>query len=310
MTRVAVIGGSGFVGSAVVAALAARGVDTVAVAAPRLHTSARTLPALQSELSDSPQVTAAVEALRTHLAGCDAVVNAAGVAQATTGAGDDLFGANALLPAVIARAVEPSQRFVHVSSAAVQGRRPVLDESDEREPFSPYSASKALGEEAVRALAPSAVVYRPTSVQGAGRQVTASLTKVLRSPIASVAAGDNPTPQVVVDNVGDAAAFLALSDEQPPPVVLHPWEGLTTRDLYRVFDGRRPVVLPRWLARLLVGVGHLVGRFSGAVAGVVRRVEMLWFGQAQSGSWLEGRWQPPLSWEAWRIQDTSRTEEE
>ena len=59
-----------------------------------------------------------------------------------------------------------------------------------------------------------------------------------------------------------------------------------------------------------LGVGHLVGRFSGAVAGVVRRVEMLWFGQAQSGSWLEGRWQPPSSWESWRSQDPSRTEEE
>lgn len=300
MTRVAVVGGSGFVGSAVVRALRGCGADVVVVPAPRLDCAARSLPELQAELDGSPQVSAAVEALRTPLAGCDAVVNAAGVAQATTGAGDDLFGASALLPAVIARALEPTQRFVHVSSAAVQGRRPVLDESDEREPFSPYSASKALGEEALRASAPSAVVYRPTSVQGEGRAVTASLAKVLRSPIASVASGDHPTPQVLVDNVGDAAAFLALSDEQPPPVVLHPWEGLTTRELYRVFDGRRPVVLPSWFARLLVGVGHLVGRFSGAVAGVVRRVEMLWFGQAQSGSWLEGRWQPPLSWESWR----------
>lgn len=297
--RVALLGASGFVGSEVKRALERRGATVVAVESPRLTTSARDLATLTTEL-ESPDVTARSGEFAVTFDGCDAVVNAAGVAVAT-GGGDALFGANALLPAVVARAVPAGARFVHISSAAVQGRRARLDESTELEPFSPYSASKALGERLTAQERPGAVVYRPTSVQGAGRPVTQSLVRVLSSPAASVAGrGEDPTPQVLVGNVADAVAFLALTTEEPPRVVLHPWEGLTTSELVSVVGGREPFHVPRIVAKMLVTLGHLVGRWSGAVAGVVRRVEMLWFGQLQGTSWLDNRWTPVHGPEKWK----------
>ena len=298
MTRVAVLGASGFVGSQVAAALEGRGVDVVRVAAPRLGTASRTADGLAREAAALAK-DAVGSLLVEQTEGCVAVVNAAGVAVAT-GRGDDLFGANALLPALLAAALPASLRLVHVSSAVVQGRRPVLDESDETEPFSPYSASKALGEHLALAHRGSVVCFRPTSVQGAGRPLTETLRRICGSPLASVARpGTDPTPQALVANVADAAAFLALADA-PPRIVLHPWEGLTTADLVLLLGARRPLRVPRALARALVSTGMLLGRRSGRISGQVRRLEMLWFGQAQSASWLEGRWTPPAGRERWK----------
>lgn len=298
MTRVALLGASGFVGSEIARALEQRGVGVVRIAAPRLHTAARTEKALAREASDLA-ATHVGTSLAQALVGCRAVINAAGVA-AATGGGDDLFGANALLPALLALTVPGDARLVHVSSAAVQGRREVLDESAAHASFSPYSESKALGERLVLALAPSGVNYRPTSVQGPERDVTAMLRRVCRAPLASVARpGTDPSPQVLVANVADAAAFLALVEEDVPPIVLHPWEGLTTRDVVLLLGRRKPALLPRRVARACLSLAGALGRSSGRVAGLVRRVEMLWFGQRQTGSWLDGRWSPPVGRAGW-----------
>lgn len=298
MTRVALVGASGFVGSAVRSALELYGVDVVPISAPRLSTTARSCGELAAELA-APAIQELVSGLRGRMSDCDVVVNAAGVAQ-SSGGGDKMFGANALLPGVLALAVRASARFIHISSAAVQGRRKMLDQSDARTPFSPYSESKALGEELLGIAGPKVVIYRPTSVHGVDRPVTQSLIKALRSPVASVAAGSRPTPQVLVGNVGDAVAFLALYEYRLPPVVLHPWEGLTTRDLYRVLNGRRPVVIPMPIARTLIAVAYLVARWSSTAAATVRRIEMLWLGQGQGPSWLDDRWVPPLGRDAWK----------
>lgn len=300
MRTVGLFGASGFVGSAVCQALEARGVQVRSMPAPRLVTHARDFEGLQSAL-ERPDVVHQIRDLQRLLTGCDVVVNAAGLALAT-GSGDDLFGANALLPGVLTRATPPGARFVHVSSAAVQGRRAVLDETTSVEPFSPYSLSKALGEGlADLSGAEHLVLYRPTSVQGAGRSVTRSLSRVASSPLASVAApGSDSTPQVLVANVADAVAFLALHPTEPPRVVLHPWEGLTTAELVRTLGRREPLRVPRVLARGLITAGYAVGSRSGRMLGLVRRVDMLWFGQRQVSGWLEGRWAPVQGLDHWK----------
>jgi UDP-glucose 4-epimerase len=299
MTAVAVVGASGFIGHWVADALQRRGAQVAEVQAPRLTTSARTVSGLRGELS-SRDVLRAKTRLREALSGADRVVNAAGVSAAGAKLGDDLVGANALLPAVVEAARPRGARLVHVSSAAVQGRRPVLDETHETRPFSPYSQVKTWGEELLCGCADT-VIYRPTSVHGADRQVTRSLLRLLASRFASVAGpGDRPTPQVLVVNVGDAIAAVTLDDETPPPVVLHPGEGLTTAELVRVAGGREPVHVPVPLARALVSGARLAGRTSAKAAAAGRRAEMLWFGQAQAPSWLEGRWVAPVGHEGWK----------
>jgi UDP-glucose 4-epimerase len=290
-----VLGATGFVGSAVCLALRARGVEVRSVVAPRLSTRSRDLNALRADLED-PSVQREITRLREQLVDADVVINAAGLAHAASG-GDALYGANALLPGVVAMACPGVARLVHVSSAAVQGRRPILDESMDLQPFSPYSRAKALGELMVGARG---TCFRPTSAHGPGRAVTKRLVQLCSSPLASVAgAGTRPTPQVHVTNVGEAIAFTSLTAEPVPSVVLQPSEGLTTGSLVRRLGGREPLHIPESLARELIGLAHLLGSRSGRVAGLTRRVEMLWCGQAQSAGWLDGRWVAPVGPNGW-----------
>lgn len=295
--RVAVVGASGFVGRAVVSAFSELGVVVRAVPAPRVTGG-------KGDVTDPERFLrrrrAEVESLATSFEAHDVVVNAAGVADAASTSLETLLGANTILPRLIDEAARAAGvgRFVHISSAAVQGRREVLDETDDVAPFSAYSQSKAWGEQLLRGRT-GVVVFRPTSVHGSDRSVTLSVQRVAASSLASVAgAGDRPTPQVLVENVGSAVTFVALSRAHPPPVVLQPWEGLTTAELVRVLGDREPRHLPWWLARsvlrLCQGVPH-----SGVRANA-RRLEMLWCGQAQVTGWLTGAgWRPPAAREAW-----------
>jgi len=268
-------------------------------------TSARTLDEIEAD-ARSPRWAPDRHHLLEQLRDVDAVVIAAGVAVAT-GSGDDLFGADALLPALVSAAAPATARVVHVSSAAVQGRRPLLDESTETAPFSDYSLAKALGEQAVLQGNPGAVCFRPTSVHGAGRDVTRTLARVASSRFASVAGrGDGPTPQVLVENVADAIAFVTLTPREVPSVVLHPHEGMSVAQLVRVLGDREPRHVPVAIARSIVGLAVIAGRRSSKAAGVGRRLEMLWFGQAQTPGWLTDCWEPiagPGDWERLRTPD-------
>lgn len=302
---VAVLGASGFIGKHVTRRLEARGAQVRPVVTPRLVTSARALDEIEAD-ARSPRWAPDRHHLLKQLRDVDAVVIAAGVAVAT-GSGDDLFGANALLPALVSAAAPATARVVHVSSAAVQGRRPVLDESTETAPFSDYSRAKALGEQAVLRGHSRAVCFRPTSVHGAGRGVTRTLARVVSSPFASVAGrGDGPTPQVLVENVADAIAFVTLTPRAVPSVVLHPHEGMSVAQLVRVLGDREPRHIPVAVARGIVSLAAIVGRRSSRAAGVGRRLEMLWFGQAQTPGWLAECWEPlsgPGEWERLRTPD-------
>jgi dTDP-4-dehydrorhamnose reductase len=286
-----VFGSHGFVGGGIVAELAGRGLDHACVPAERLTTAARDAAGILAEAEGSGIV--------PHVAGLlppgAIVVNAAGLAAPDSPDDDALYGANALWPAVLALACARAgaSRLVHLSSAAVQGDRAVLDESWETAPFSPYSRSKALGEEALRALEdglPAGLlsIVRATSVQGPGRRTTAALARVARSPLASVAGeGDAPSP---ASSLGALAQFtvdvgLAAPDRT---VLLQPWEGLTVRSVLAAAGGREPARLPAWACRAAVRAGYALSRLAGGrFHGAVRRVEVMWFGQAQAPGWAE-----------------------
>lgn len=297
-----VLGASGFVGSAVVEALSAHHVR--AAPSPRLTTSARTVEALVDAARRHPDLDVLVE----HFRGADVVVNAAGDPDASSLDVDALYGANALLPALVLAAARAAgiRRLVHVSSAVVQNDRPVLDSSEEVRPFSPYSASKVAAEQVLRGVAApglQVVRYRPPSVHAPGRRVTRMIGRIASSPVATVARpGDQSTPQALLANVADAIAFLALVDRVPPPVVHHPSEGVTVTSLMTdLSGGRRPRRLPRSLASAVVRGAKLAGRAHKPTAANARRLELLWLGQRQAPSWLtEAGWVPPVGPEGWR----------
>lgn len=296
--RVAVVGASGFVGGAVATALVARGHQVLPIRAPRLA------PAAPKDLAGAVDARQdAVSELATRLEDCDAMVNAAGLS--TSGSGDlaGMLAANAVLPAVIAGAAERAAvtRVVHVSSGAAQGAAPVLDATPRLRPFSPYSYSKAVGEQLVLAAGRHTVVYRPAGVQGAERPATRRLVQAARSPAALVAGdGDGNSPQALVENIADAAAFLATTELPVPRIVHHPSEGITVSELLELLGGR-PRHVPRPLAIAAVRTLQHAGRLLPPLTARRRRLEVMWFGQRQAPSWLAtAGWSPVAGRAGWQ----------
>ena len=297
--QVAVFGATGFVGAAVVRALNHRGVAVLPMTTPRL-------PPTRSDQGEKvlQNFSDDIASLARCLRRTDCVINSAGIAEAASTDEGSLIAANGLIPGYLARAAFMADvpRFVQVSSAAVQGRADVLDSSPTVTPFSPYSRSKVLGALLARNAHPGAVEYRPPGVHGAERRITQMTARIARSRISSVARpASSPSPQALLSNVADAVAYLATSQTQPPPIVAHPSEGLTTASVLALLGERRPREIPRALAMSVVAMGTACGRVAPALAANTRRLEMLWFGQSQAPSWLtDAGWTPPDGHDAWR----------
>ena len=282
-----VIGASGFVGSSIVARLNAEGISVDPIEAPRLATRALDVDSI-------------IDSLAEAFAGAQVVVNAAGLAAPNMQDLPPLVGANALLPAVIAIAAQRTgvRRVIHLSSAAVQGPRLVLDDSEETNPFSAYSFSKALGEEALLDLqdyfleehpdcAPELCILRATSVQGRGRRTTELFAKMASSPFASVAgAGTGKSPVSSVHALAEFVVMLGTFPGELPAIVLQPWEGATVASATLDAGRRKPLHLPEWLCRAAVKAGYTVSELmNDKFAGSVRKVEVMWFGQGIDDSW-------------------------
>ena len=285
--RIAVVGATGFIGRSVVDRLRKSGHAVVPIRAPRLRSHTPNVAGLATDVRPEVVATAAGQ-----LAGCDVLVNAAGVASALSTDLPSLLGANALLPAVLQQAARQAglARFVHVSSAGVQGRRSPLDDSPARDGSSPYTLSKVLGEQLVDELWwDGTVVLRPTSVHGRDRRVTAAVARVGRSPFAAVAApGDDPTPQVHVLQVARSVEILTDLSLTPPRTVVQPWEGFTTSSFLTLLGGSRPLTVPRPLVRSAVVAAFAAADLGGSrLWAKARRLEMLMLGQPQLPGWLD-----------------------
>lgn len=297
--RVVVVGASGFVGTQVCEALEARGVEVTRSHAPRLA------PMSIAEAWQFVERATLDEALIDAWRGADAIINAAGEPDASSRDSAALIASNGALPGVLGRMAREAgiKRFVQVSSAVVQGRRPTLDASESFDAFSPYAKSKFAGERFAARFGPEETIrYRPPSVHHESRRVTRATAKIARSALSSVASpGTGPTPQALAANVGAALAELALTAKTPPAVVTHPWEGQTCEGLLRTLGNREPKRVPRWIARAAVRAANALGKLAPSVAANARRIEMVWFGQAQAESWLTQQgWQPPVGEEGWR----------
>jgi len=221
------------------------------------------------------------------------VVNAAGLAHPAGRDRAALTAANVLLPKKLALACRRAdvRRLVHVSSAAVQGRLDPLDETDRRFPFSPYSRSKAEAERWLREAGPAElpdeiVVYRPTSVHGPGRAISRLLCRIAGGPIVVLGGvGNQPLPVALVENVAAGILFSAMSPVVMP-VVVQPWEGVTTRRLFELLGAKRFLPVPELPLR---GALRAVRRPAGVaprVASAVRSLELLYVGQRVAESSL------------------------
>lgn len=297
----AVIGASGFVGKGIVGAL--RCIESASihpVKAPRMVCPTNSdAPSVVAAFQDEQQVNDTVDELAASFGGIDVVVNAAGLAAPDSSDSDVLYGANSLLPVVIAEAAKRAgvHRFVHISSAAVQGNREILDERSPVDAFSAYARSKALGEQALALWAQGqtqrhteqlqVVTIRATSVQGPDRPTTTRLKRVARSRLSSVARpGEQPSVVSSLAGLSEFVVTVGSYRDVSPQILIQPWEGASVRDVMQLAgDGRSPMMIPVPLARtgvnLLKGCGLLHPRFKG----LARRLEVMWFGQNQVAGW-------------------------
>lgn len=187
----AVTGGTGFLGRAVVAALLAEGWRV-----RQLVRTPREAPGetVEGSLSDEG-------ALRTLVAGADAVVHVAGLTHCRDARGFRLVnvgGARNLGDAI--RSQAPGARVVAVSSLAA--REPTL---------SPYAATKAAGEVALlhASRARSFAVLRPCALYGPGDSATLPVFRAARLPVVPIPR--RPLARLALLHVDDAAAAIVAA---------------------------------------------------------------------------------------------------
>lgn len=274
MRRVAVLGASGFLGTRIVHALE-----------QQLDAQIIVLPKLDEETDEAAFV--------RLLDRVDVVLNSAGAARPASQDRQYLRALNVDLASRMWAMAEQAgvRHFVHVSSAAVQGRSRIWDESCNFAPASPYAESKVAAEEALldrNAMSQMHLsVYRPTSVQGQGRNLTQSLVRFARFPGSFViGTGDERLPLAHVDNVANAAAHICMADDLRT-ILLHPWEGVTQALFYKLYGGgREPVRTGVNMHRVLERMVSMIDRRSGRFAHWQQRFDLLVFGKAQQADSL------------------------
>ncbi len=280
--RIALLGASGFVGRHVAAALEARGIPVVRLPGLRVPGGVD----VESAATAFFQTGTFADLVR-GLEGCSAAVNAAGLALPGSSDTTALGLANTAVPLVLREAARRAgvPRFVHVSSAAAQGRRDPLDETPEVAPLTPYGRSKAAAEQALSRCAggPDLLIYRATSVQGKGRGMTKMLARLAAFPAVPVPRdADRHLPLALAENCGAAIAHLAIAPAAGPGIYLHPWEGVTLRNFLSAL-GVRPLPVP------LLGPGFRVtAPLASALLGssprmtaLLRNAELFFLGQGQ-----------------------------
>ena len=157
-SRIAVFGGTGFVGRHLVARLARDGhALRVVTRAPARHRELKVLPGVELRQADVFNDGALAQAV----AGCDAVINLVGILNEGRGAARSFDQVHMQLPARIARVARrfDVRRFMHMSALGVHAEAP-----------SRYLRSKAAGELAVRNVLGDAVdcaFLRPSVIFGA-----------------------------------------------------------------------------------------------------------------------------------------------
>ena len=251
--RILVTGGTGFVGSQLVAALVRRG-DTVRVLR-RKSSSLVALEGLPVEhcLGDILDPAAVSEAV----AGCDVVFHVAALSSYWRARRDDVYRVNVEGTRVVMEACVQARvpRVVHTSSVAAIGIRPDRQPADENTPFDTLSTTFAYADskhraeaEVQRAVAKGldAVIVNPAVVIGAGDHYLISGSIVIEMYRGRVP-GNPPGGMCVVDVDAVVQGHLAAAERGAPANAIS-WVAKTCRT-----------------ARVAEIVGEVVGRRAPAL---------------------------------------------
>lgn len=246
--QVTIFGGSGFVGRAMVRALAQKGV-LVRVACRRIELAERVKTA-----GDVGQVTVMRTNLRmpdsvaASVAGSQAVINASGIPfQRGRQRYQEVHvgGARAIAEAATAAGVE---RLIHLSGIG----------ADRRTTTNPYIRSKVDAEDAIVAGFPSATFLRPSVVFGPGDVMFTRMAKIAAmAPVVPVVGDGRARVQpVFVGDVADAAVAVLERPETARSVfelggpTVYTYREIAELTL-REIDRRKPIVaVPAGLMRI------------------------------------------------------------
>ena len=195
--RATVFGGTGFLGRAVVARLAAAGAQVrIAARRPAAGEAPAGVERMVADVRDAATVAQAVAA-------ADWVVNAVGHYRERPGASfQDVHVAGARAVAEAA-AKGGAEALVHVSGIGAEPDSP-----------SPYVRARAAGEAAVREAFPEATILRPSALFGPGDSLLDSLARIARVLPAFPLFGDGRTRLQPV-YVADVAAAVERALESP-----------------------------------------------------------------------------------------------
>lgn len=241
--RIAVTGGTGFVGSRVLALAVERGV-TVSALTRRSQSPTNGIDWVSGTLEDEA-------ALDRLVAGADAVIHIAGVVNAPDRAGfhaGNVAGTRAILAAATRAGVK---RFVHVSSLAARERD-----------LSNYGWSKAEAEDLVAASTLDWDMVRPPAIYGPGDMDILDMFRMAKRGVALLPPGG----RLSVIEVGDLARLLLTLAETPATRAIHEADdgvdgGWSHTDFARAIGdavGRRVATFA--LPRLLLSAGAQLDR--------------------------------------------------
>jgi nucleoside-diphosphate-sugar epimerase len=244
--RIAVTGGTGFVGARLLAALAKTSHDVRALTRRPMQD--------QPGLAWVPGSLENQEALDRLADGADALIHVAGVINADEAGFEaaNVRGTAAVLEAAQAQGV---RRFVHVSSLAA--REPEL---------SRYGGSKARSEALVRGSGLDFAIVRPPAVYGPGDRETLELFRMASRGLILLP----PEGRLSLIHADDLAQFLiALVSAKAPPTLTEPDDGKPGGWTHREFAfalseavGRKALALsmPRGAVRLGALLDRLIRR--------------------------------------------------
>ena len=262
MTKlVTIFGGSGFVGRYIAQRMARQGWRVrVAVRRPNEAMFVKTYGVVGQvepvfcNIRDDDSV-------RQATRGSDAVVNCVGTFDA--GGKNNFDAVQHQGAARIARiaAEENVGRMVHVSAIGADAKG-----------VSDYNRTKGLGEEAVLAAFPNAMILRPSLVFGPEDQFFNRFAGMARlSPMVPLFGADTKFQPVFVDDLAHAAELGALGKAEPGIYELGGPDVGSLRDLIHQMLGvirRRKLVvgLPNWVGR---AIAHVSGLVSVLTLGIV-----------------------------------------